>query len=268
MVVLPALQAELSAATDRLLATAASLSDADLAAPSLLPGWTRGHVLAHVAQNAGSHLNLLAWARTGVRTPQYASLQARATAIEAAATHPVARHLADIEEGASRVAAAIRDMPVEYWSAHVEGMRPPPHPAWYLLVRRLREVGFHHVDLDAGYGPADWPEQFVARELHDCRACWPRDGGTVSEPVGEIVLRSQAGGIVSRWPRLGPGPTVEGAPAAVLAWLTGRSGGEGVTLVPVGRLPTPDPAALPAPPPWLAATAPADLPATPPEDYP
>ncbi|MEO3836427.1 maleylpyruvate isomerase family mycothiol-dependent enzyme [Nonomuraea sp. B10E8] len=263
-VVLPALQAELSAATNRLLATAASLSDADLGAPSLLPGWTRGHVLAHVAQNAGSHLNLLAWARTGVRTPQYASLQARATAIEAAATRPVARHLADLEEGAARVAAAIRDMPDECWSARVEGMRPPPHPAWYLLVRRLREVGFHHVDLDAGYGPADWPEPFVARELHDCRACWPRDGGTVSE----IVLRSQSGGIVARWPRLGSGPAVEGAPAAVLAWLTGRSGGEGVTLVPMGRLSTPDPAALPAPPPWLTATAPADLPATPPEDYP
>ncbi|MFG1700137.1 maleylpyruvate isomerase N-terminal domain-containing protein [Nonomuraea sp. NPDC049309] len=69
MTILPALQAELTAATDRLLATAASLSDADLAAPSLLPGWTRGHVLAHVAQNAGSCLNLLTWARTGVRTP-------------------------------------------------------------------------------------------------------------------------------------------------------------------------------------------------------
>ncbi|TDB97264.1 maleylpyruvate isomerase family mycothiol-dependent enzyme [Nonomuraea longispora] len=264
MVVLPALQAELSAETDRLLATAASLSEADLAAPSLLPGWTRGHVLAHVAQNAASHLNLLTWARTGVRTPQYTSLQARAAAIEAAAAHPAARHLADIEEGSARVAAAIRDMPAECWSAQVEGMRPPPHPAWYLLVRRMREIGFHHVDLDAGYGPADWPEQFVTRELHDCRACLPRDGGT----VGEVVLTNPDGGIVARWPRLGSGPAVEGAPAAMLCWLTGRSRGEGVTLVPMGRLPTPSPATLPAPPPWLSATAPADLPATPPEDYP
>ncbi|MEO3870681.1 maleylpyruvate isomerase N-terminal domain-containing protein [Nonomuraea sp. B12E4] len=69
MSVLPELRAELASATNRLLATAATLSDADIAAPSRLPGWTRGHVLSHVAQNAGSHLNLLTWARTGIRTP-------------------------------------------------------------------------------------------------------------------------------------------------------------------------------------------------------
>ncbi|MGW0202053.1 maleylpyruvate isomerase N-terminal domain-containing protein, partial [Nonomuraea sp. NPDC003201] len=83
MTVLLALQAELASATGRLLATAASLSDADLAEPSLLPGWTRGHVLAHVAQNADSHLNLLTWAKTGVKVPQYASHEARTAAIEA-----------------------------------------------------------------------------------------------------------------------------------------------------------------------------------------
>ncbi|WP_433429733.1 maleylpyruvate isomerase N-terminal domain-containing protein [Nonomuraea sp. CA-141351] len=82
MTVLSALQAELVSATNQLLATAASLSDADIAAPSLLPGWTRGHVLAHVAQNADSHINLLTWAKTGARLPQYASYEARAAAIE------------------------------------------------------------------------------------------------------------------------------------------------------------------------------------------
>jgi len=27
-------------------------TDADVRAPSLLPGWTRGHVLSHIARNA------------------------------------------------------------------------------------------------------------------------------------------------------------------------------------------------------------------------
>ncbi|GAB2949365.1 maleylpyruvate isomerase family mycothiol-dependent enzyme [Nonomuraea fastidiosa] len=264
MTILPAVQAELTTATNRLLATVASLSDACLAAPSLLPGWTRGHVLAHIAQNADSHLNLLTWARTGVRTPQYASLAARSAAIEAAAAHSVARHLAEIEDGAARLAAAVRDMPQHAWSALVEGMRPPPHPAWYLLVRRLREVGFHHVDLNAGYTPADWPASFVRRELHDCLASWPGNHRT----VGRIELVEPGETEVVHV--LGDGPTVRGTPRDMLAWLTGRSRGEGVSLVPMGRLFTSGHAGagLPDPPPWLTMPAPADLPTTPPKDYP
>ena len=45
----------------------------DFAGPSLLPGWTRAHVLAHVAGNADALVNLLTWARTGEETPMYAS---------------------------------------------------------------------------------------------------------------------------------------------------------------------------------------------------
>lgn len=250
MSLLPSLQAELTAATNRFLATAAGLTDP--AAPSLLPGWSRGHVLAHVARNADSYLNLLTWARTGVETPQYASHAARAEQIEAQAARPMAEHLADLQDGAARLAGAVRDLPEHAWSATVAALRPPPHPAWYVLVRRLREVEIHHVDLDAGYGPADWPAAFVRRELHDCRACWPYTQST----VGEIRMPGQT------WTGLGGGPAVEGAPAAVLAWLTGRSAGEGIRVVREGSQ------ELPAAPPWLAMPAPADLPARPPEDYP
>ncbi|MFC4010259.1 maleylpyruvate isomerase family mycothiol-dependent enzyme [Nonomuraea purpurea] len=266
MSVLPALQAELASATNRLLATAATLSDADLAVPSLLPGWTRGHVLAHVAQGAASHVNLLTWAKTGVRTPQYASMAARSAAIEAAAVHSAARHLTDLEAGAARLAAAIRDLPDHAWSASVEGMRPPPHPAWYALIRRLREIGVHHVDLDAGYGPADWPEPFVLRELHDTFACWPRGRG----PLSEVVIKRTSGQTLTRWGDLGTGPAVEGTPCDMLAWLSGRSHGEGVNLVTMGRSFTQisGGAGLPEPPPWLTMPAPADLPTTPPKDYP
>ncbi|WP_181449184.1 maleylpyruvate isomerase family mycothiol-dependent enzyme [Nonomuraea aridisoli] len=265
MTVLPRLQAELADVTNRLLVTAASLSDTDLTDPSLLSGWSRGHVLAHVAASTDSHLNLLTWARTGVRTPQYASYAARAAEIEAGAARSASRHLAALEDGAARLAAAIRDLPEHAWSARVEGMRPPPHPAWYVLVRRVREIGFHLVDMAAGYGPADWPQAFVRRELHDCRRSWPRERGTVSE-----VVFMDGGRAVERWRDLGRGPAVAGAPADMLAWLTGRSDGEGVRLVPVGRSCTPGPggARLPEPPPWLTMPAPADLPATPPEDYP
>ncbi len=39
-------------ATDTLLATVSRLTDADLDHPSLCEGWTRGHVVAHLARNA------------------------------------------------------------------------------------------------------------------------------------------------------------------------------------------------------------------------
>jgi maleylpyruvate isomerase len=269
MTVLPALQAELASATNQLLATAATLSGADAAAPSLLPGWTRGHVLAHLARNADSYINLLTWAKTGVRTPQYTSHEARSAEIEATAARPAARLLADVEDGAARFAAAVRDVPAHAWSAPVEGMRPPPHPAWYVLVRRLREVGIHHVDLAAGYGPPDWLEPFVRRELHDIRRTWSREHSTVSEIV--LTERAPDGGEAAViWPGLGQGPAVTGTPRDMLAWLTGRSGGQGVSLLPAGQshLPGPGGADLPEPPPWLSMPAPADLPATPPKDYP
>ena len=79
-------------ATSRLLATAGSL-DADPSAPSLLPGWTRGHVLTHVARNADSLVNLLTWARTGVVTPQPQPAPAqRSTATKPARHHRKHKH--------------------------------------------------------------------------------------------------------------------------------------------------------------------------------
>jgi maleylpyruvate isomerase len=41
---------ELSTATDSLVDGIGRLTDADAREPSLLPGWTRGHVLTHRAQ--------------------------------------------------------------------------------------------------------------------------------------------------------------------------------------------------------------------------
>jgi maleylpyruvate isomerase len=260
MTVLQRLPAEMATANDRLLATAASLSDDDVLAPSRLPGWSRGHVLVHVARNADSHVNLLTWARTGVVTPQYPSVAVREQQIESRAALPAAEHVADIRDSAARLDAAIGELPDRAWQTPVGGLRPPLHPAWYILVRRLRELGMHHVDLGAGYHPSDWTDAFVRRELHDCHLTWSREHSTVS------AVRFTDSSFTP-WHDLGHGPAVEGTPADILAWLTGRSAGEGVKVVSVGQSLQPG-AALPPAPPWLTLTAPTDLPATPPKDYP
>ncbi|MEO3813626.1 maleylpyruvate isomerase family mycothiol-dependent enzyme [Sphaerisporangium sp. B11E5] len=259
MTVLDDLKAELTAANDRLLATVARLSDPDVAAPSLLPGWTRGHLLTHVARNADSHLNLMTWARTGVYTPQYPDVATRDAEIAEGAGRPMKEQYDDLAESTARLDHAIATLPPERWAAMVRGMQPPEHPAWYIIARRLREVEIHHSDLGTGYTWADWPAAFVRRELHDALACWPREGG----PVSEV----RADGHV--WTGLGEGPVVEGPSAYVLAWVTGRLTGEDA-----GRADRADAEGLrlaarpPAAPKWPAASAPPGLPAAPPEEYP
>lgn len=58
------------------------LTDPGFTSPSYLPGWSRAHVVAHVARNADALVNLLTWARTGVETPMYASGDQRAREID------------------------------------------------------------------------------------------------------------------------------------------------------------------------------------------
>ena len=87
------LTGEVADATDRLLRTAATFDEANLAAASLLPEWSRGHVLAHLARNADAFVNLLTSARTGQALPMYSSAAAR-TAISRPARGPPAEQLA------------------------------------------------------------------------------------------------------------------------------------------------------------------------------
>src|SRR5579863_5967707 len=92
------LSARLEGATERLVSTAAGLSDEQAREASLLPGWSRGHVLTHLARNADALRNLLVWARTGVVTPMYATPDERDENIEAGAGRPAAVLLADLTD--------------------------------------------------------------------------------------------------------------------------------------------------------------------------
>src|ERR687890_258736 len=85
-------------ATGHLLRTIDDLTEDQARGPSLLPGWTRGHVLAHLARNADALINLTVWARTGVPTPMYPSREVRSATIEAQSGRPVAELRADILE--------------------------------------------------------------------------------------------------------------------------------------------------------------------------
>ena len=224
------LSGDIEQATSRLLASVRDIQD--VGAPSRLPGWTRGHVLTHIARNADGAVNLLTWARTGVVTPQYASWAAREADIEAGAGRPVAVQIEDLAQACARFAEASENMPAEAWSQVVRSTSGAARPAARVMWSRLREVEIHHVDLGLAYTADDWPEAFALRMAHTLAGDYRQ-----REDGPRLVVRSPE---VDRDLPLVPDvgvPVVSGPVRAVVAWLIGRHSGQALTVEPEGSLP-------------------------------
>ena len=181
---------QVDAATQRLLDNARTLSEADLRAPSLLPGWTRAHVVAHVARNADAMRNVLAGARSGESRPAYASADAREAGIEQGAGLSAAELMADLAGSAMALRAVARQLPDEAWQFEVRMMDSALFPAAALLTRRLVEVELHHCDLGAGYSPADWPAAFAAMDLPEPMRSQRQDRLSRPAPSPEAEART------------------------------------------------------------------------------
>ena len=152
-------------ATQRLLGTARVIAEPDLRQPSLLPGWTRAHVLAHLARSADAMRYLLVGARSGQERPAYPNAQARETDIEYGTRLKAEDLMADLAASAAAFRAICKQLPDDAWQFPVRVLDSAPFPAAELLTRRLVEVELHHCDLGTGYGPDDWPVAFAAMEL-------------------------------------------------------------------------------------------------------
>jgi maleylpyruvate isomerase len=231
------LRIRVAAATGLLLTSVARLTDDQARGPSLLPGWSRGHLLSHIARNADSLRNLLTWAETGVPTPQYSHPDERSQGIERGAGRSPAELLADLDASATALDAHAARLPQAAWSAQV-GAAETGHPAWYTLVRRLTEVEVHHVDLDLGYTPADWPEPFATYALEQVAVSF------AGPHAPAVTLRSSDTPAAVQIGPAGAQPAVmvTGPVRPLLAWLIGRGTGAGLTADPAGP--------LPAVPPW------------------
>jgi maleylpyruvate isomerase len=212
--------ATITAATGALLASAGRLADADMRAPSLLPGWTRGHVLTHVARNADGGTRLLTWARTGVASHEYPSMDARAAEIEDGAGRPAAVLVADVRDSADRWAEAYAAMPDDAWERVVQWTSGARHPIARATDARLTEVLTHHVDLDSGFTPADWPAAYVTRMLPNIVASYARRDGAPRLRVHATDTGASCGdGDIE----------VAGPASSLLAWLMGRTDGRDLT---------------------------------------
>ncbi|WP_223884839.1 maleylpyruvate isomerase family mycothiol-dependent enzyme [Nocardia colli] len=219
----------LAEATDRLLDAMRKLGNDDVAEASLLPGWSRGHVLAHLARNADSLLNLLLWAHTGVEILQYASMYLRDFDIDAGAPRPAAEQLVDNEAATKRWLALANSLTEDTWHAEVRTRQGRPIPASEVRWMRLQEVEIHHVDLNVGYTPTDWPAPFTARILQQATVDMNRITTAATEPVPAFELRATDTDFTGLVGTAAPATTVTGTAAALAAWLLGRSNGADLT---------------------------------------
>jgi maleylpyruvate isomerase len=226
MTTTPTVEASLAAlhrSEQHLLRTVDSLAPEDFGAPSVLPGWSRAHVVAHLALNAEGLATAIDGHAHEREVPVYESDDRRdADIAELAQAEP-----AEIRERLFGAGQALRDafatLEGDLWKGSVP--RLPGGPPWPLLTlpqTRRREVEIHHADLDSGYGPEDWPEDFTVALLELATADRANDADCPPFTI-------RATDAVRTWEVGADQPVVEGSAASLAWWLVGRGSGAGLS---------------------------------------
>jgi maleylpyruvate isomerase len=200
---------------------AARWTDADLQQPSLLPEWTRGHVLTHIARNADSISRTVAGALRGEVVARYpGGPEQRAADIETGAARSATEQLADVRESADkldRLFAAVAD--ADAWDAPADKRAVGEYVGF-----RWREVEIHWVDMGGSYRAADWPASFVSYLVP---ALIPTLDERTDEAMHVVVDAdgSVASDLVGQEWTIGAGKAIDvvGPDWAIGAWLAGRT---------------------------------------------
>ncbi len=204
-------------ATQNLLGCTIAITDEQWLEPSLLPGWTRAHVAAHLARNADALNSVARAAAEGDLIPLYPSSRERIEAIERGSELSAIDLQIDLDTSAGQLAATLDAIPD--WTVPVQ-LPYGTMPLAALPIARLHEIYLHLRDLRCpafsveriDTVPATWLLQWVIDRLQDV------------PDVHSVEIISSSGLTA----QLGPGPVylrVEGSDAALWEWLTGRSDG-------------------------------------------
>ncbi len=196
-------------AHQRLLADLDTLNESAMAlstAPSMLPDWTVGHVLTHIARNADAFRHMIEGAALGEKRTMYPSADARSNDIEHGASKPFATHVADVRTSVWALESSWATLTADGWSGHgitrLGEIAVTDFP-W----RRWREVEVHHADLGLGFSAADWSPEFIATELARRLTEFNATGDVLPDDVAGAApwqmlawLFARPSGLVSRSP--------------------------------------------------------------------
>jgi maleylpyruvate isomerase len=176
----PSTEIELLASSHRRLAVHLLAIDpgVDPARPSLLPGWTLGHLLTHIARNGDSILRMAA----GLRQ-YWGGFESRNADIELGSRRPWSELVDDVvsvSDAIDRRLAEIGD-----WSGSVQ-TSTVERPKAMLPELRRREVEIHRRDLGLGYEFADMPADFVRHHMRALEMTW-----AARMPMGMTTLPAQ-----------------------------------------------------------------------------
>jgi len=191
-----------AAAHQRLLAALENLTDDDCRQDSLLPNWSRGHVLTHLSRNADSHVNLLQAAVKGEVGEQYASAEQRNGDIERGSTRSAEELVMDLRLSIYGLEAAWASANEKVWSGQGRTLKGNVIEMSSLVFLRWREVEIHHADLNLGLGYDDLTPLYVRLELDQQIMLWRS-----RKPMGMTDLPEIAKKL---------------SPSQRLAWLMGR----------------------------------------------
>jgi maleylpyruvate isomerase len=227
----PQLLELLDSSTRRLIRSVDAMTDDQWRQPSLLPGWTRANVVAHLTLNAEGLSAALEGVHEGRQVPMYPSNEARDYDIAALGSESPSV-LRDRFRGSTTVIGEwveeLADNLAETTIERHPGGRQ--FPAGDVGVMRTREVEIHHADLALNYTAADWMPEFVVLLL-DSFAGPEHDGAP---------FVAHATDLDRSWEFGTGGPTVSGVGSALAWWTTGRGNGDGLTSDD-GRVPRMEP---------------------------
>ena len=202
----------LKAAADNVSAKLGALTDTDVLAPTDLPGWTRGHVLAHIAHVSNAVARQAEYALRGELIDFYDGGQGgRTQAIEMNAGHTAAEHREYISAAFTRALAVLDGLdesqwtlPVSYRSGDVRGV----------ALAYWRELVIHLADLQLGRGPETWSKEFCLYLIEFLTARVPQDLTLKLLPLALPTMTVGSGeNTVS----------VQGMLTDIAAWLSGRT---------------------------------------------
>ena len=166
-----------------------SLGDVEVTQPSLLPNWTVGHVLTHIARNAeGCRHMLYGGAMYPGGVPQ------RNADIEAGAVRGFAEQVAHIDATATDFERTLLTLTDEQWGGQASG------PFGVITVesvplRRWREVEVHRMDAGLGCTWRDIPQTWVAADLGVRRSAF---GQAIPADVAALGDKAELAWLFSR----------------------------------------------------------------------